>query len=89
MGEVYHVGATVSSPGLFKSSWQQMDNLETIFARYNRLKADNVGCFQDYDLSDYEAAETISRTRRWRARRSWGGSDSVRLVQIWRVMAVF
>jgi hypothetical protein len=39
----------------------RVDNLEAMFARYNRLEADNEGYFQDYDLSSYEIVETISR----------------------------
>jgi hypothetical protein len=34
-----------------------------MFARYNRLEADNEGYFQDYDLSSYETVETISQRK--------------------------
>ena len=41
----------------------QVDNLEAMFARYNRLEADNEGYFQDYDLSSYETVQTVSRRK--------------------------
>ena len=41
----------------------RVDNLEAMFARYNRLEADNEGYFQDYDLSSYEMVQTLSRRR--------------------------
>jgi hypothetical protein len=41
----------------------RVDNLEAMFARYNRLEADNEGYFQDYDLSSYETVETVSRRK--------------------------
>ena len=41
----------------------RVDNLEAMFARYNRLEADREGYFQDYDLSSYEAVETVSRRK--------------------------
>ena len=41
----------------------RVDNLEAMFVRYNRLEADNEGYFQDYDLSSYEAVETVSRRK--------------------------
>ena len=41
----------------------RVDSLEAMFARYNRLEADSEGHFQDYDLSSYEAVETISRQK--------------------------
>ena len=41
----------------------RVDNLEAMFARYNRLEADNEGYFQDHDLTSFEAVETVSRRR--------------------------
>jgi hypothetical protein len=41
----------------------RVDNLEAMFARYNRLEADNEGYFQEYDLSSYETVETVSRRK--------------------------
>jgi hypothetical protein len=41
----------------------RVDNLEAMFARYNKLEANNEGYFQDYDLSSYETVETISKRK--------------------------
>jgi hypothetical protein len=41
----------------------QVDSLKARFARPNRLEADNEGWLQDYDLSSYEAVETVSRRK--------------------------
>ncbi len=41
----------------------QVDNLEQMFTRYNKLEAENDGYFKDYDLSSYESVETISQQK--------------------------
>jgi hypothetical protein len=41
----------------------RVDNLESMFARYNRLEVDNEGYFQEYDLASYETVETVSRRK--------------------------
>jgi phage FluMu protein Com len=41
----------------------EVDNLEQMFTKYNKLEAENDGYFKDYDLSSYESVETISRQK--------------------------
>jgi hypothetical protein len=52
-----------------------VDNLEVMFTRYNLPEADNEGCFKDYDLSNYEAVETISRRKTILAKGPIGGKQ--------------